>query len=350
MKKLAAFIIPAHNEELVIGHTIASVLRIAKKEDIYVVDDGSRDQTAKVARSYKVNVLSLTVNQGKASAINSCIKHFSIPDRYVLVMPVDADTVLDVNFVNKTAEHFRKDKKVIAVAGRVVGKSRNWLTAYRVWEYEIGQSIHKSAQSYIGGIVVCPGCATIYRASLFNKVGFPTGTVTEDMDLTYELHRRKLGKIVYEPEAMVITQDPATIAVWTKQLTRWYSGFWQCVVKHEVPWGGQILDFEAGVAGIEGLFNGLLVVLSMVLMPIGLVTGQYYVLIPWLIDLCLFFIPSLIWVSNRHKAWHIWKYIFHFYFCRIASSGIFLWSFLKVIFVPDNRTKLIWNTERYAIR
>lgn len=349
-KKLIAFIVPAHNEELVIASTLASVLRVSRPEDIYVIDDGSRDKTAEISRQMGVNVFTLPINHGKANAINVGISHFEIPAKYELLMPVDADTQLGEDFVEAVQSRFDNDSEIVAVAGRVVGKTRNWLTAYRVWEYEVGQSIHKSAQSLIGGIVVCPGCATVYRSQLFTVVGFPKGTLTEDMDLTYEIHRRKLGKIVYEPNAVVITQDPATMNVWIKQLKRWYGGFWQCVVKHDIPWGGQMLDFESGLAAIEGLFNGLLVGVSVILLPMGILSGQYYVLLPLLIDFILFFVPSMLWVSVRHRDWSIWKYSLHFYFCRFVSSGIFMLSFVKILYKSEMHAKFVWNTERYLVK
>ena len=55
--KKIAFLVPAYNEETVIASTIRYLLKLAPKEDIFVINDGSKDRTASVAKKFKVNVL-----------------------------------------------------------------------------------------------------------------------------------------------------------------------------------------------------------------------------------------------------------------------------------------------------
>ncbi|NJK78179.1 MAG: glycosyltransferase, partial [Nanoarchaeota archaeon] len=65
-------IIPAYNEEKVIGHTIEGLLEtIYPKKEIIFVDDGSKDKTLSIAMQYnkKIKVLHKE-NGGKASALN----------------------------------------------------------------------------------------------------------------------------------------------------------------------------------------------------------------------------------------------------------------------------------------
>lgn len=254
-----AFLIPAHNEEAVITQTIKSLLRLTSENNIYVVDDGSHDATNSIAKTYLNYVITIP-NGGKANAINRGIETFDLVKRYKYIMPVDADTILSKNLPEVVTSIFEgdKDKKVAAVVCKVRGRTTNILTSFRMWEYEISQIIHKSAQGIIDAIIVCPGCSTVYRSGIFEKVNFPSRTLTEDMDLTFMIHRKHLGKIVFTQKSEVITQDPKSLKEYTKQMIRWYTGFWMCVVIHKVPWGGQTLDLEVSMLAIEGVFNGLL--------------------------------------------------------------------------------------------
>jgi len=60
-------VIPAYNEELVIGSLVLKAARLV--ETVIVVDDGSPDQTAYVARLSGAHVIRFDENQGKAHAL-----------------------------------------------------------------------------------------------------------------------------------------------------------------------------------------------------------------------------------------------------------------------------------------
>ena len=61
-------VIPAHNEEALLGGVLEDVLR-PKLFDILVVDDGSIDDTYQLAESYPVTVLKNEINMGKGAAL-----------------------------------------------------------------------------------------------------------------------------------------------------------------------------------------------------------------------------------------------------------------------------------------
>ncbi|MDO9035055.1 MAG: glycosyltransferase family 2 protein [Methanoregula sp.] len=60
-------VIPAYNEELAIGSVVLKVCRIV--DHVIVVDDGSKDNTAEVARLAGAEVIRIDENQGKAHAL-----------------------------------------------------------------------------------------------------------------------------------------------------------------------------------------------------------------------------------------------------------------------------------------
>lgn len=67
-------IIPAYNEALRIGETVAAVRRIRAVDEVLVVDDGSKDATSAVAARAGARVLTLQQNRGKGGALSEGIK------------------------------------------------------------------------------------------------------------------------------------------------------------------------------------------------------------------------------------------------------------------------------------
>lgn len=346
-----AFLIPAHNEQDVIENTLQALLKIASPDDIYVVNDGSKDDTQNMAEKYIKNILNLYPNQGKASAINTAIDYFGLSKKYSYLMPVDADTIIPSEFIKNALPVLVQDEKkeYVCVIGKVTGRPTSWVTTYRLWEYEIAQTVHKYAQSIEDAIVVCPGCATIFRAEIFQDHKIPSGTLTEDMDFTFLIHRENWGKIAYTSKAVVITQDPQSMYDFIKQIDRWYTGFWQCLLKHNIPWGGQRIDAEIAILASEGLFNGIVCILLVLLIPITLMKNPMILATPIIVDLVLFVLPTMILTAKRHNKKSIFKYMMHFYLMRVVSSLIFLKAFTKVVAGID--LSMIWGkASRYKIK
>lgn len=66
-------VIPAYNEETTIVNVITNVKKVRTIDEIIVVDDGSQDQTAKLAAAQEVRVVRHSANKGKGAAIKTGI-------------------------------------------------------------------------------------------------------------------------------------------------------------------------------------------------------------------------------------------------------------------------------------
>lgn len=85
--KFITVVIPAFNEEKTIESTIRAVQKLDYINKIMVVDDGSTDQTARIAREAGADVLALTPNRGKGGAMNAAAEHIKTD----IIAFVDAD-------------------------------------------------------------------------------------------------------------------------------------------------------------------------------------------------------------------------------------------------------------------
>lgn len=83
-----AVVIPAYNAARHLGRVLDRVLAIVPAPDVWVVDDGSADDTARVAVSHGVRLARQWPNQGKGAALR---RGFSETGDYELVATLDAD-------------------------------------------------------------------------------------------------------------------------------------------------------------------------------------------------------------------------------------------------------------------
>lgn len=83
-------IVPAFNEEDSLPNLLGELREICSDYDVVVVDDASTDQTARVARSSGVTVLSLPANLGIGGAVQLGFK-YAVRNGYDAVIQVDGD-------------------------------------------------------------------------------------------------------------------------------------------------------------------------------------------------------------------------------------------------------------------
>jgi biofilm PGA synthesis N-glycosyltransferase PgaC len=274
-------IVAAKDEKLGIGKTVRSILAAGvNPADVYVIDDGSSDGTGGIAGSYGVNVLRNEKNIGKASSILRATDHWSLTSTYDIVCLMDADTEVNVDYFRVCIADFR-NPEVAVVCGRALSVRHNWLTAYRSLAYWISHSIYKGGQSNMGVVTVVPGCAASFRANVFAQLEWNSDTIVEDMDCTIQVHRKKLGKIIYQPEALVFTQDPNNLHGYIKQMYRWDVGAWQVGKKYGMLGGLSKIDLEYKLLMGEGVFFATIILLSplwLIITPIWagrIVAGEF---------------------------------------------------------------------------
>jgi peptidoglycan-N-acetylglucosamine deacetylase len=231
-----AVLIPSYNEEKVIVRTIRSVLNSDYGNlRVIVIDDGSKDRTAEVAReAYAAEIRAGHVevlekaNGGKAAALNYAL-NFVHEDIYV---GIDADTVIAADAISKLIPHF-EDASIGAVAGNAkVGNRVNLWTRWQALEYITSQNFERRALDLFHVVTVVPGAIGAWRTEAVKRAGgYPVNTVAEDADLTMSLLEQEL-KVVYEDRSLAFTEAPIDAKGLMRQRFRWSFGTLQAVWKH----------------------------------------------------------------------------------------------------------------------
>jgi peptidoglycan-N-acetylglucosamine deacetylase len=231
-----AVLIPAYNEEKVIVRTIRSVMMSNYKNlHIIVIDDGSKDRTAEVAREAYPNdiasgrlVVLTKPNGGKADALNYALERTNEE----LYVGIDADGVIAHDAITNLVPHFA-NPKIGAVAGNAkVGNRVNLWTRWQALEYITSQNFERRALDLFDVVMVVPGAIGAWRTSAVKAGGgYHTNTVAEDADLTMNVLEQGYS-VIYEDQALAFTEAPVNADGLMRQRFRWSFGILQAIWKH----------------------------------------------------------------------------------------------------------------------
>jgi glycosyltransferase involved in cell wall biosynthesis len=117
-------VIPAYNEEEKISSVISS-LREAGYENILVVNDGSRDGTAKTASETGAEVLNHIINRGQGAALRTGIEYLRETYSPDIIVTFDADGQHRVEDIEKIIKPIVEENVDIVIGSRFLEKKCN---------------------------------------------------------------------------------------------------------------------------------------------------------------------------------------------------------------------------------
>lgn len=350
-KPMLALLIAAYNEELVLAKTIRSAIAAGMKPDhIYVVDDNSSDTTSDVARSLlpAANVIKVK-RSGKGLAISRAARRFKLSSRYRWIHIADADGAFAPNYFKVFRRELRTENA--AATGYIRSLPGKRISEYRVYEYTVGMEIHRRIQTLLNVVPVIPGPTSCFRADVFEKVNFDNRSLTEDFDVTLQLHRKKLGKIQFIPGAVAYTQDPKSLKDYTKQIQRWNRGGLQSMLRYKI--GRRASSIDAYLT-YQILQNLLFFASYLIWVPYLTITRHTWSAIAaaFVIDVFVTFIITFL-TASRTRRWDVVSAFPQVYVLRWVSLGVFLQAFVDVVILRKYRhTDGSWEnhaTRRYVI-
>src|SRR3989344_4655799 len=255
-KYMVSFIIPAYNEEKSLADTVKTILNSDYKNiiEVIVVNDGSTDNTLKIARQLEKKYSKVKVfdkkNSGKADSLNQALKIA----RGELIAVVDADSYPERNAIGSMVGFF-DDEKVGAATTRILVKNRNnFLEKMQAIEYKV-IAFSRKLLDFLDSIYVTPGPLALYRKSALQKIGgFDLKNMTEDIEATWHLiHEGYKVRMSFISKSTTVA--PSKLSVWFKQRVRWNIGGFQTIIKYKHCW------FRKGMLGyfILPLFSIMLV-------------------------------------------------------------------------------------------
>lgn len=141
-------VIPAYNEAERIGEVITRTMQFLP---VLVVDDGSKDETAGVARLVGAEVLGQTHNQGKGAALMAGFK-YALEKEYDAVLTLDADGQHDPEEIPLFLDAFSRGADLVIGQRdfRQMPFPRNYSNAFGTWLFSraLGQYCPDNQSGY----------------------------------------------------------------------------------------------------------------------------------------------------------------------------------------------------------
>jgi 1,2-diacylglycerol 3-beta-glucosyltransferase len=242
-------VVPAHNEETVIGETLAALTTLAH-EDFFVVvlNDGSSDSTSERARRFESTGRVVVVDRAKEiagrgkgavlnhafgllnSMVQSCDPRFRGRNADEVVVGVtDADGQLDRHTLGAVAPYFA-DPRVggVQIGVRIANAADGFLARMQDMEF-VGFSVFVQVARDRFGSVGLGGNGQFTRLSALRSLGREpwTDCLTEDLDLGLSLIEHG-WRLRYCRDAFVAQQGLVRWRPLLRQRTRWLQGHYQC--------------------------------------------------------------------------------------------------------------------------
>jgi GT2 family glycosyltransferase len=251
---MISVIVPAYNAEATLGRCLAALRdQTQAPDEILVVDDGSTDGSAELARHYNVQVIR-QANAGPAAARNAGAR----AARGDLLLFTDADCAPDPDWVACMAAALA-DPTVAGAKGVYRTSQTEAVARFVQIEYEDKYN-RMRGQERIDFVDTYSAC---YRRDVFLRAGgfdatFPSASV-EDQEFSFRLAQAG-QRLVFVSDACVSHLHDRTLAEYARR--KFWIGYWKALVTRRYPsklardsHTPQVLKLQMGLAGVGGVLS-----------------------------------------------------------------------------------------------
>ncbi len=279
-------ILPAHNEEAVIGNLIESLKnQDYPKEllDIYVIADNCTDNTVKIAKEAGAIVLERheedPAKQTKGAALQWFLKQ-KIEENadYDAFFVFDADNIVDVNFTKAMNKKLCQGEEVVQGYRDIKNPADSWVSAgYAIFYWTMHRFYHL-ARYNLGLSALLNGTGFMVKFDVIKPTGWNTKTLTEDIEFSLKtiIKGKKVGWAV---DAIVYDEQPVGFKQSWSQRSRWTVGHIQCLSEYTKPLAVAVKEHKT-VMNFDGLLymigsipmfilTGVLVIINFVMYILG---------------------------------------------------------------------------------
>ncbi|MFZ5501618.1 MAG: glycosyltransferase, partial [Candidatus Micrarchaeota archaeon] len=314
------------------------------KLEIIIIDDGSTDNTYKVAKAFEGPNLHVFTkeNGGKGAALNFGITKA----KGELVATMDADSYLTPSTIRNLIPYFEDDEVMAVTPAVKVKASSSWLKEFQRVEY-LMILFSRKLLSFIDSVPVTPGPFSMFRKTVFEKVGgFDEHNLVEDQEIALRIQAHHY-KIKSSMTADVYTEPPDNIGDLVKQRVRWQRGgirnYWKYrnLIKPEYgDFGMYFVPLNFAALSAFFLIMGILIY--------SLITMPYYYQYVWFetlgmqVNMVTFVGAFVVIVStiflylavksfrNEHvKLRYLLSFLLFYWYLMVGYNTLFLFKELK---------------------
>jgi len=203
-----SIIVPVYNGQDTVRDCLESLLKQNYPQDRYeiiAVDNNSTDNTAAIIKSFSIQYLKETKQQGPSAARNTGTK----AAKGEVFVFFDADQVAEKDYLVKLLQGWPEPQYgAFSGLNKTVSGKDNLVTQYwaEEWRLNVNAKHHPALPQFSGGLVAIPN-------AIFQKIGgFDENMRTcEDTDLAWRLQKELGLKIKYNHDAISYHQERVDI-------------------------------------------------------------------------------------------------------------------------------------------
>jgi cellulose synthase/poly-beta-1,6-N-acetylglucosamine synthase-like glycosyltransferase len=222
-----AVLIPAHNEQLLIGRTLQRLLpQITEADRVLVVADNCTDNTAPSARSHGVEVLERddVERRGKGFALAAGVAHLAAdPPDVVIVFDADCDAEAGmVDILSRTAVSIGRPVQALYLMDPPESAGPGGLIS--AFAFLVKNQVRARAMHRVGLPVLLTGTGMAFPWELIRDAPLATDNIVEDLALGLTFAVAGQGP-TYAESARVYGRLPDSSPAAATQRTRWEHGY-----------------------------------------------------------------------------------------------------------------------------
>jgi cellulose synthase/poly-beta-1,6-N-acetylglucosamine synthase-like glycosyltransferase len=222
-----AVVVPAHDEEKLIGGTVRSVLAADYPRgllELVVVADNCRDQTARVATDHGATCLerSDATRRGKPYALEWAIERLDL-DRHDALVVIDADTRVDGLFFERMAARLQTGRRALQGYFGVSNPEQSWLTRLSLLPAALKYRLNFPGKDLAN--LSCPlaGNGMCFEIGIIREFGWKAYSVTENWEYWAQLALSGI-RVGVAADAVIYSEVANTLSSGQSQRMRWTKG------------------------------------------------------------------------------------------------------------------------------
>jgi len=222
-------LVPAHDEEAMIGATLASLGRVRYppgRWSVVVIADNCSDATAEIAARAGATVLERDdpAHRGKGHALNWALERLAAVDGEAdAIVIVDADCEASPNLLERFDVRLRDRASAVQARYTVANPGASRSSSLRFAAFALMNTVRPLGKDRLGLSCGLLGTGMAFRRSVLERHRFDARSLVEDTDL----HLRLVvagDRVAFVPEALVQSPMPTSERASRAQQARWEGG------------------------------------------------------------------------------------------------------------------------------
>ena len=229
---MTAILMPAHNEELVIGKTLSGLApHLNNRVRAVVIADNCSDGTADIIRKYPVELLERfdDVKRGKGYALDHGLRHLAQDPPDIVVM-LDADCSIEgdgVAHIAKLSQATKRPVQAVYLMRSPAEPSTNDLVS--AFAFKVKNLVRPKGLYNLGQPCLLTGTGMAFPWKVIKDAPIASGNIVEDMQLGFDLALDGHSPLL-AADALVWGELPQQETAATTQRTRWEHGHMQTLL------------------------------------------------------------------------------------------------------------------------